>query len=93
MVAGNSSCTTLMQDLMKIETERIMKSHRRTLHELTMRVPKESTEGDICRPPGARRQCGGGGPGGGCAHKPVGTYLYLHAVGDDNKITVPCLAR
>jgi hypothetical protein len=42
---------------------------------------------------GARRRRGGGGPGGGCARKPVGTYLYLHAVGAGNPATVPCLAR
>jgi hypothetical protein len=38
------------------------------------------------RPPAA-------GPGGGCARRPVGTYLYLHAVGDGNPVAVPCLAR
>jgi hypothetical protein len=31
--------------------------------------------------------------GGGCARRPVGTYLYLHAVGAGNPIAVPCLAR
>jgi hypothetical protein len=35
----------------------------------------------------------GGGPGGGCARRPVGTYLYLHPVGGGNPIAVPCLAR
>jgi hypothetical protein len=24
---------------------------------------------------------------------PVGTYLYLHAVGVDNHVAVPCLAQ
>jgi hypothetical protein len=38
---------------------------------------------------GARRRRRGGGPGGGCAHKPVGTYLYLHAVGAGNPVAVP----
>jgi hypothetical protein len=40
--------------------------------------------------PGGRR---GGGPGEGCTRMPVGTYLYLHAVGAGNPIAVPCLAR
>jgi hypothetical protein len=30
---------------------------------------------------GARRRRCGGGPGEGYARKPVGTYLYLHAMG------------
>jgi hypothetical protein len=34
--------------------------------------------------PGARRRRSGGGPGEGCARRPVGTYLYLHAVGVGN---------
>jgi hypothetical protein len=34
-----------------------------------------------------------GGPGGGCARRPVGTYLYLHAVGAGNPIAVLGLAR
>jgi hypothetical protein len=42
---------------------------------------------------GARRRRSGGGPGGGCAHMPVGTYLYLHAVGDGYPVAVPGLAR
>ena len=42
---------------------------------------------------GARRRRSGGGPGGGCARRPVGTYLYLHAVGAGNPIAVPGLAR
>jgi hypothetical protein len=42
---------------------------------------------------GARRRRRGGGPGEGCARRPVGTYLYLHAVGVGNPIAVPCLAR
>jgi hypothetical protein len=42
---------------------------------------------------GARRRRSGGGPGGECARKPVGTYLYLPAVGADNPVAVPCLAR
>jgi hypothetical protein len=42
---------------------------------------------------GARRRRGGGGPGEGCARRPVGTYLYLHAVGAGNPIAVPSLAR
>jgi hypothetical protein len=41
----------------------------------------------------ARRRSSGGAPGGGCARKPVGTYLYLHAVGAGNPVAVPCLAR
>jgi hypothetical protein len=31
-------------------------------------------------------------PGGGCARRPVGTYLYLHAVGVGNPHAVPSLA-
>jgi hypothetical protein len=31
--------------------------------------------------PCAHRRRSGGGPGGGCVRMPVGTYLYLHAVG------------
>jgi hypothetical protein len=42
---------------------------------------------------GARRRRNGGGLGGGCARTPVGTYLYLHAVGASNPVTVPSLAR
>jgi hypothetical protein len=42
---------------------------------------------------GARRRRSGGGPGGGCPRSPVGTYLYLHAVGASNHVAVPCLAR
>jgi hypothetical protein len=32
-------------------------------------------------------------PERGCARMPVGTYLYLHAVGAGNPIAVPGLAR
>jgi hypothetical protein len=42
---------------------------------------------------GARRRRSGGGPGGGCSRRPVGTYLYLHAVGAGSPIAVPCVAR
>jgi hypothetical protein len=42
---------------------------------------------------GARRRRSGGGPGGGCVRRPVGTYLYLHAVGARNPLAVPSLAR
>jgi hypothetical protein len=42
---------------------------------------------------GARRRRIGGGPGGGCARRPVGTSLYLDAVGAGNPVAVPCLAR
>jgi hypothetical protein len=42
---------------------------------------------------GARRQRSGGGLGGGCARWPVGTYLYLHAVGAGDHVAVPGLAR
>jgi hypothetical protein len=42
---------------------------------------------------GARRRRSGGGPGEGCAHRPVGTYLYLHAVGVGNHVAVLGLAR
>jgi hypothetical protein len=37
---------------------------------------------------GARRRCGGGGSEGGCARMPVGTYLYLHAVGVGNHVYI-----
>jgi hypothetical protein len=42
---------------------------------------------------GAHRRRSGGGPGDGCARMPVGTYLYLHAVGAGNPIAVLGLAR
>jgi hypothetical protein len=42
---------------------------------------------------GARRRRNGDDPGGGYARKPVGTYLYLHAVGAGNPVAVTCLAR
>jgi hypothetical protein len=29
----------------------------------------------------------------GCARRPVGTYLYLHALGDGNPVAVPGMAR
>jgi hypothetical protein len=37
---------------------------------------------------GARRRRSGGGPGRGCDCRPVGTYLYLRAVGDGNPVAV-----
>jgi hypothetical protein len=40
-----------------------------------------------------RRRRNGGGPGVGCVRMPVGTYLYLHAVGAGNPVAVPGLAR
>jgi hypothetical protein len=42
---------------------------------------------------GARRRRTGSGPGEGCARMPVGTYLYLHAVGAGNPVAVPGMAR
>jgi hypothetical protein len=42
---------------------------------------------------GARRWRSGGGPGVGCAHMPVGTYLYMYAVGVSKHVAVPSLAR
>jgi hypothetical protein len=42
---------------------------------------------------GARRRRSGGGSGEGCARRPVGTNLYLHAVGACNSVAVPCMAR
>jgi hypothetical protein len=48
---------------------------------------------DVVTRRGARRRRSSGGPGGGCARMPVGTYLYLHAVGAGNPIAVPSLAR
>jgi hypothetical protein len=44
---------------------------------------------DIMVDTGARRRRNGGGPGGGCARMPVGTYLYLNAVGVDYHVAVP----
>jgi hypothetical protein len=35
----------------------------------------------------------GGGPGGGCASRPVCTYLYFHAVGASDLVAVLSLAR
>jgi hypothetical protein len=42
---------------------------------------------------GARRRRSGGDPGEGCARRPVGTYLDLHAVGAGNHVAVPCMAQ
>jgi hypothetical protein len=42
---------------------------------------------------GGRRQRNGGGPGGGYARMPAGTYLDLHAVGAGLPVAVPSLAR
>jgi hypothetical protein len=42
---------------------------------------------------GARRRRSGGGPGEGCARRPVVTSLYLHAVGAGIPVAVPRLAR
>jgi hypothetical protein len=42
---------------------------------------------------GARWRRSGGGPGEGCARRPVGTYIYLHSVGASSHVAVPCLAR
>jgi hypothetical protein len=42
---------------------------------------------------GARRRRRSGGPGGRCARKPVGTYIYIYAVGASNHVAVPGLAR
>jgi hypothetical protein len=42
---------------------------------------------------GASRRRSDGAPGGGCARMPVGTYLYLHAVGVDNPVAVLGMAR
>jgi hypothetical protein len=47
----------------------------------------------VRRTSGARRRRSGGGPGGGCVRRPVGIYLYLHAVGPGNPVAVPGLAR
>jgi hypothetical protein len=44
-------------------------------------------------PKSARRRRSGGGPGEGCACRPAGTYLYLHAVGAGNPVAVPGLGR
>jgi hypothetical protein len=42
---------------------------------------------------GARRRRSGGGHGEGCARRPVGTNLYLHAVGASNPVAVLGLTR
>jgi hypothetical protein len=48
----NKNCTTLIQGIARDGTERAMKNHRKTMHELTTDISKKSTEGDIsCRPP------------------------------------------
>jgi hypothetical protein len=47
----------------------------------------------LVRNVGARRRRSGSGPGGGCTRKPVGTYLYSHAVGASNLVAVLGLAR
>jgi hypothetical protein len=48
-----------------------------------------NTSGYRGRPPAAQWRR----PRRGCARTPVGTYLYLHAVGADNSVAVPGLAR
>jgi hypothetical protein len=55
---------------------------------VAMKIPQKILSGVS-----ARQWRSGGGPGGGCARKPVGTYLYLHAVGAGNLVAVPSLAR
>jgi hypothetical protein len=42
---------------------------------------------------GARRRRSGGGPGGGCARMPVGTYPHLLVAGAGNYIAVSRMAR
>jgi hypothetical protein len=41
---------------------------------------------------GACRRCNGGGPGGGCARKPVRTHSHFLVVGFGSPTNVPCLA-
>jgi hypothetical protein len=61
-------------------------------HSRHCRIQKGRGGGEIILT-GARRRRSGGGPGGGCVRMPVGTYLYLHALGASNPVAVPCLAR
>jgi hypothetical protein len=42
---------------------------------------------------GAHRRRNGSGPGGKCAHMPVGTNSHLHVVGVGNSIAVLCMVR
>jgi hypothetical protein len=55
-------------------------------------TPEPGSLATIWLDDGPRRRRSGG-PGGGCARRPVGTYLYLHAVGAGNPVAVPGLAR
>jgi hypothetical protein len=41
---GNNRCTNLMEGITKIGTQRSMKNHKKTLHELATSIPKKSTE-------------------------------------------------
>jgi hypothetical protein len=42
---------------------------------------------------GARRPRSGGGPGEGCARRPVGAYLYLHAMVAGNHVALLDFSR
>jgi hypothetical protein len=54
-------------------------------------VDSSSAEGVIHA--GTRLMRNGGGPGGGCASKPVGTYPHLLMVSVGSPIAVPSLTR
>jgi hypothetical protein len=67
--ACNIICTTLLQGIKKIGTERAMKNHRKMVHELLMHVPKKSMERDRCRPPYKLLQT---------RHRIISTYVTMH---------------
>jgi hypothetical protein len=56
-------------------------------------VKRRCSCGNLCTCFGTRRRGIGGGPGEGCARRPIGTYLYLQSVGAGNPVVVSCLAR
>jgi hypothetical protein len=50
MKARNNSCTSLVQGITEIGTQRAMKKHKKTLHELPTHISTKSTKGNKCRP-------------------------------------------
>jgi hypothetical protein len=78
---------------LELATDRFASMLNTQLPRFNAKWPDPHCEDVDCLHLGARRRRSGGGPGGGCARRPVGTYLYLHAVGASNPVAVPSLAR